>query len=282
MTYRGKMLSGFLWKITRRLESECARLHLLRLLDRTGIIHERLGTEYGGWYVPVGILNEHSLCYCVGAGEDISFEIELIHRYGCQVYTFDPTPRATRHINALRQNTERNVRTRINNTDGLFYRTDERSLSHLHFHPFGVWKENRTMRFYVPANPSHVSHSIVNLQGTSRFFEAECHTVKNLMELFGHKQIALLKIDIEGAEHDVATSLLEDQVRPAIFCVEFDEGYSRRGRGNHDKIVETIVLIKQAGYVMSRLEWRNATFVHEQMLTRAYCSKPVSATEMAP
>src|SRR5262245_61787287 len=187
MTYRGRMLSGFLWKITRKLESEWARLHLLRLLDRTGIIHERLGTEYGGWYVPVGILNENSLCYCVGAGEDISFEIELIHRYGCQVYTFDPTPRATQHINVLRRNTERNVRTRINNTDGLFYRTDDRSLSRLHFHPFGVWKENRTMRFYAPANPSHVSHSIVNIQGTSRFFEAECRTVKNLMKLFGHE-----------------------------------------------------------------------------------------------
>jgi FkbM family methyltransferase len=250
--------------ITRKLESEWARRSLMRHVDETGLIHERLGTEYGGWHVPVGMLNEHSLCYCVGAGEDVSFEIELINRYGCEVYSFDPTPRARQHIDMLADNTNRNIRTRINNSEGSFYRTDARSLSRWHFHPFGIWKENRKMRFYAPADHTHVSHSIVNLQQTDRFFEAECRTVKYLMELFGHERLTLLKLDIEGAEGEVLASVIEDQVRPTILCVEFDEGHHRRSRACHDRIPQAIALLKRAGYVMSNLDLWNATFVHER------------------
>src|SRR5690606_25746429 len=62
--------------------------------DKSHHLHEKLGTRYGGWYVPSDLLNAQSICYCIGAGEDISFDIELINRFDCHVYTFDPTPRA--------------------------------------------------------------------------------------------------------------------------------------------------------------------------------------------
>ncbi|HML19507.1 MAG TPA: hypothetical protein PKD74_02920, partial [Candidatus Dependentiae bacterium] len=38
----------------------------------------RLGSKYGGWVIPDKYITETSLCYCVGAGEDISFDLELI------------------------------------------------------------------------------------------------------------------------------------------------------------------------------------------------------------
>ena len=43
-------------------------------------------------------LTADSLCYCAGAGEDISFECALVERYGCRVRIIDPTPRATQHF----------------------------------------------------------------------------------------------------------------------------------------------------------------------------------------
>ena len=39
---------------------------------------ERLGTNHGGWFVPKEmILNESSIVYSGGVGEDMSFDISL-------------------------------------------------------------------------------------------------------------------------------------------------------------------------------------------------------------
>ena len=53
-----------------------------------------IGTEYGGWTIPANYLTESSICYLAGAGEDISFDVGIVEKYGCQVLLFDPTPRA--------------------------------------------------------------------------------------------------------------------------------------------------------------------------------------------
>ena len=39
---------------------------------------EKLGTDYGGWYVPTNLnLDEKSIVYSGGVGEDISFDLLL-------------------------------------------------------------------------------------------------------------------------------------------------------------------------------------------------------------
>ena len=55
---------------------------------------ERIGSDYGGCLVPRDFLTANSVCYCVGVGEDITFDLGLIDRFGCEVYAFDPTPRS--------------------------------------------------------------------------------------------------------------------------------------------------------------------------------------------
>jgi len=60
----------------------------------------RLGTEYGGWIIPDEI-GESAICYSAGIGEDASFDISLIKRYGCNVYSVDPTPRAIEYGHEL-------------------------------------------------------------------------------------------------------------------------------------------------------------------------------------
>lgn len=48
------------------------------------------GTEYGGFYLPKKLdLNEESIIYCVGAGEDISFDIKICSQTNANVYIFD-------------------------------------------------------------------------------------------------------------------------------------------------------------------------------------------------
>lgn len=137
-----------------------ARLHivsralraLLRPVGRADLV--RIGSEYGGWWIPKDLAAPGTVAYCAGAGEDITFDLALVER-GCQVTTFDPTPRAIAHVEA-------------NAPSGNDFR----------FVPVGWWNEDTILRFYAPRIPQHVSHSAVNLQGTTDFFTAPVKPVR--------------------------------------------------------------------------------------------------------
>lgn len=250
----------------RALRNKLGQFQVRGCLDKSGLIHEKLGTHYGGWYVPVSLLNSSSTCYCGGAGEDISFEIEIIKRFNCNVYTVDPTPRAKQHYDILQQNTNRGAKTFIDNDRHLAYDCAVSTLQHLHFYAYGLWNENTRMRFYVPQNSAHVSHSIVNLQKTKSYFEAECRTIGSLMQELNHETITLLKLDIEGAEYHVIDSLLTDAIYPAVLCVEFDEGHSPQDGDYLQRIRKSISKLKQAGYLATYIDAWNVTFVHQRAI----------------
>ena len=56
---------------------------------------DRLGTIYGGWILPKDIeLNEDSVVYSAGVGEDVSFDMLLSDKYKCNILLIDPTKRA--------------------------------------------------------------------------------------------------------------------------------------------------------------------------------------------
>jgi FkbM family methyltransferase len=130
--------------------------------------------------------------YSAGVGEDVSFDLELIARTGCQVWAFDPTPRAIEYAHGIRE-------------------------ERFHFLPVGISSTDGSRRFFAPADTAHVSHSILGGNGGGEFFEAECKTVETLMRELGHEHVDLLKIDIEGAEYEVLHSMT---TRPAYMLVE--------------------------------------------------------------
>lgn len=119
----------------------------------------RLGTDYGGWWVPTEGLDTSSVCYCAGVGEDISFDLALMDRFGCHVLAIDPTPRAAAHVE------------RIGTPAGF------------ELLPVGLAGSERVARFYAPQNPEHVSHSMLNLQKTDVFFDAQVRTLQSIMLL---------------------------------------------------------------------------------------------------
>ena len=154
----------------------------------------RLGSEYGGVHVPVQLLTDKSIVYSAGVGEDVTFDLALIEAVGCDIWAFDPTPRSIEFARSIRE-------------------------SRFHFLPFGLWSEDSVQRFHAPADSTHVSHSIANLQQTREYFDAQCRSLRSLMAEMGHEKIDLLKLDIEGAEYEVLTSLRD--LRPRIICVAF-------------------------------------------------------------
>ena len=63
---------------------------------------DRLGTKYGGWILPKDIeLNEDSVVYSAGVGEDISFDILLSDKYKCNIVLIDATKRAKKHYDEV-------------------------------------------------------------------------------------------------------------------------------------------------------------------------------------
>jgi FkbM family methyltransferase len=158
----------------------------------------RLGSPYGGYVVPLGLVESNWVCYSGGLGEDASFELQLIERTGCRVYGFDPAPRAATYARGLQAAEPR-----------------------FQFMPVGLWSTDTTARFYVPADPDHVSHSIANLQRTDAFLIAGCRSVTSLMSELGHERIDLLKLDVEGAEYEVLTPVLSGELTVSVLCVDF-------------------------------------------------------------
>jgi len=65
---------------------------------------EKLGTNYGGWYIPKNItLNADSIVYSGGVGEDISFDLLLSDKYDCNIVLIDPTKRAIKHFDEVQK-----------------------------------------------------------------------------------------------------------------------------------------------------------------------------------
>ena len=82
----------------------------------------RLGTTYGGWIIPADAgLTADSICYCVGAGEDISFDCAGVERFHCQVRVIDPTPRAIQHFNSLEKAVKSGEQFPVNNSTKDYY-----------------------------------------------------------------------------------------------------------------------------------------------------------------
>jgi hypothetical protein len=100
----------------------------------------------------------------------------------------------------------------------------------------------------------------VNTQKTARYFEAECKTIKTLMEEYGHKRLDLLKIDVEGAEHEIIKSVIEDDIPMRIFCIEFDEIYFDDFKSFLD-IRKSIKKLLKNGFSLINVDGPNYTFL---------------------
>jgi hypothetical protein len=64
-------------------------------IKRKGIL---LANTHACWRVRPSGMSQESVVYSIGVGEDISFDLELIRRFGVQIHAFDPTPRSIRWL----------------------------------------------------------------------------------------------------------------------------------------------------------------------------------------
>jgi len=156
----------------------------------------RLGEGDGEWCVCPESLSEQSLVYSFGVGKDISFDRELINRFGVEVHAFDPTPISADWMRR------------------------QHPPPRFHFHPFGVAGYNGAAEFSLPLHHG-VSFTLLSDVPSKRTAIGEVYRLSTILEKLNHKRINLLKLDIEGAEYEVIPQLVELADRIDQLLIEF-------------------------------------------------------------
>lgn len=223
--------------------------------EKTSSELKKLGSQYGGWIVPVDFFNENSVCYLAGAGEDISFDIALVNRFKCHAYIFDPTPRSKLHFEKIIDAAKAGQPLLFSNNEWYDLSPDE--INYLHFFETGLWDKKDKVKFFAPKDDSHVSHSIADLQQTGKYFEAQVDRLSSIMKANDHGNISLLKLDIEGAEFSVIDTLIEDKLDIKLLCIEFHQAK----QNNFSEIQRALDKLYMAGYSVIARENLDFTFM---------------------
>lgn len=207
----------------RKVSAAIRRRWFEKQMDRIPIDHYRLvdlGTEWGGgWVVPDDLIEESSVCYCVGAGSDVSFDLALIERYGAQVRCIDP-------FNVFREQAEARAA-----GDPRFT-----------FHEVALAAEDGPLDMYGAEDPESGSLSAANLYGTEAVKTMPGRSLPSLMQELGDDKIDLLKLDIEGSEYEVLPTLNLRAIGVRVLCVELHPSESVKGAR------ELIAAIRAQGY----------------------------------
>jgi FkbM family methyltransferase len=184
----------------------------------------RLGTAYGGWTILPQLLDARSVVYAAGVGDDISWDLAVIDRLGCDVHGFDPTPRCRDWI------------------------AQQVLPPQFRFHPYGLAATDGVNTFVM--RNEHPDWSSYNMSADTddafEVVELDVRRVATIMSELGHDHIDLLKIDIEGAEYEVLHDLVESSINVRQLCVEFHFG----GEEGHDvdQFRSALELLRSAGF----------------------------------
>jgi FkbM family methyltransferase len=164
-----------------------------------------LGTEYGGWWVPDDLISAEWTCYSVGAGSDVSFDMELIARYGARVRAFDP-------FSTFREMAE----------------AEAGGDPRYSFHEVAIAASDGPVEMFGRQDEQHGSVSAVNLYGVETAFTRPGRSIASLMEEFGDDRVDLLKVDVEGSEYELVPTIDLDGAATRVFCVQVHHNRSAR------------------------------------------------------
>jgi len=182
--------------------------------------------ESGGWRFTTQDLDQNSIVYSLGVGDDIAFELSIIERVGAEVHAFDPTPASIEMLSTA-------------NLPDRF-----------HFHPWAITAIDRTLKFYPrvkkDGSESTVMFTMIAEDASSEnAIEVPAYCLSSVANRLEHSRIDLLKMDIEGAEYEVLEGLLTSPIKPNQLLVEFHHRFPAIGL---QKTADMIRLLQKSGY----------------------------------
>jgi FkbM family methyltransferase len=203
------------------------------------------GSDYGGWTIVPEGLGSSSTVYSFGVGNDVSFDLALIQRFGCKVHGFDPSPPVARWI--VTQNLPANYA----------------------FHGYGLGASDGEISFFAPSPRSgmfstssrhkHVGNTEVKLS---------VQTLSTITAALGSSSIDVLKMDIEGAEYDLLTSIVECPVPINQLLIEF---HHRAGIGSLNDTISGVQQLRSAGFQLFHVSETSSefSFLHKDAAARS-------------
>ncbi|MBX3256528.1 MAG: FkbM family methyltransferase [Chitinophagaceae bacterium] len=189
------------------------------------------------WFIDTKGLNKESIVYSGGVGNDITFELEIANAFECSIYLFDPSETG---ISTMRKEENRHPL--------------------IQFFPIGLSEQNGIKKFSLPETISEGSYRIcvTSEEIGEKNIYFECKSVPSLVQEFNHREIDLLKIDIEGFEYEVLESILKSDIIVRQICVEFHHFFSFIPKKKTDRILK---LLKQHSYRIIHKRMLDYTFL---------------------
>ena len=199
---------------------------VLKGKDKYYLIQKKLNkTTFGvinnAWTIATDNMSSESIVYSFGIGYDISFDLEIIKKFDLKVFAFDPTYKSIEWLKKQKlPETFAYKEVGLANFDGV-------------------------TRLTLPENPNYVSGTILSNNENNNSYEIRVNRLTTLLTQFGHNNIDILKMDIEGAEYDVIDDILSSNIAIKQSLVEFHHRFPNVGL---KKTKETIKKLNNFGY----------------------------------
>lgn len=183
------------------------------------------------WTICPDGLNSKSVIYSGGVGSDISFEHELVRRFGCEVVLLDPSPTGVKTM-ALPEN----------------------NIPQFHYFQLGLAGHSGKLELGSPLQGDW-SASV----NSATKVEVPCTDLPSLMRQNQHDHIDLLKLDIEGSEYDVIDDFLTRRIPVRQLSVEFHHAIIPGIRRSQS--IRAMFKLIGRGYKLICQEGENYTFI---------------------
>jgi FkbM family methyltransferase len=164
-----------------------------------------LGSAYGSWIMPGDVIDASWTCYLVGAGGDVTLDLELVRRYGVTARSFDPV---------------------LDYVERATY--DGRGEPRFSAHHVAIVAADGPVRMQVTHDAQSGSLSAADLYDSHSYIEVPGRSLQTVMAELGDERIDLLKLDIEGSEYELFPKLDLENLGVKVLAVQLHHNGSVR------------------------------------------------------
>lgn len=196
---------------------------------------QKIGNNSEGWWISAENLTLPPLVFSLGLGEDVSFDVGMMHEYDAIVYGIDPTPKSIHYVKSL------NLPQRFTLLD------------------YAISDVDGLVEFNLPIDNNSISGSITSIHSDHKIIvkSRKFATVLDELSLDGNK-IDILKMDVEGAEYKIVNDIFRAGIFPRQILIEFHHFFDSFSKKD---TVESIELLSKFGYKLFYIEGYNYSFI---------------------